>query len=163
LAGTLNYDCAATSWGPNRLDVFVVGIDDALWHRSFDNGWNAWQSLGGPKIILNVPPFGQLVDSQLTSGPAAVSWGPNRIDAFAQGADGAIWHIFWDGSGSWSDWKSLGGIFISPPAVSSWGPRRLDVFGVRTDSALFHKSWDNGWSDWESLGKPPLYFHILVR
>jgi hypothetical protein len=26
-----------------------------------------------------------------------VSWGPNRIDCFAEGEDGALWHIWRDG------------------------------------------------------------------
>ena len=29
------------------------------------------------------------------SSPAAVSWGPNRIDVFARGTDNALWHKFW--------------------------------------------------------------------
>jgi hypothetical protein len=40
-----------------RLDLFVRGQDNALWHRTFDgNRWSNWESLGGV----------------LTSGPAAV-------------------------------------------------------------------------------------------
>jgi len=41
-------------------------------------GWSDWMDLGG----------------QLTSEPAAVSWGPNRIDVFARGTDNALWHIY---------------------------------------------------------------------
>jgi hypothetical protein len=28
-------------------------------------------------------------------GPAAVSWGPNRIDTFVIGTDSAMWHKWW--------------------------------------------------------------------
>jgi serine protease AprX len=29
------------------------------------------------------------------SNPAAVSWGPSRIDVFAIGGDHAMWHRWW--------------------------------------------------------------------
>ena len=97
----------------------------------FDSS-SAWESLGGTT----------------TSAPAAVSWGPNRIDVFARGTDSALWHKWF--AGSWSDWESLGGILTSGPAVCSWASARLDVFVRGTDSALWHKWWDGSWSDWES-------------
>ncbi len=81
-----------SSWGQNRLDVFVRGKDSALWHLPYNAGWGTWESLGG----------------ELTSEPCAVSWGPNRIDVFARGKDGALLHKIWDGT-KWSKWESLGG------------------------------------------------------
>lgn len=56
---------AVSSWGGNRLDVFALGMDNALWHKWFTGSWSDWESLGG----------------QLTSGPAG-----SRIDVFARGA-----------------------------------------------------------------------------
>jgi hypothetical protein len=41
-------------------------------------GWSSWESLGGI----------------LTSAPAAVSWGPNRIDVFARGPRRDLIHTF---------------------------------------------------------------------
>ncbi len=50
----------AASWGERRLDVFVRGGDNALWHKAWDGtGWSQWASLGG----------------FLTSDPGVVSWG----------------------------------------------------------------------------------------
>ena len=50
---------AVSSWAPNRLDTFVRGTDDALWHKWWDGAsWSGWESLGGV----------------LTSEPAGVSW-----------------------------------------------------------------------------------------
>lgn len=43
-----------------------------------DRGWSSWESLGGI----------------LTSAPAAVSWGPNRIDVFARGPRRDLIHTF---------------------------------------------------------------------
>jgi hypothetical protein len=40
--------------------------------------------------------------------PAAVSWGANRLDVFAVGEDGQMYHKAWD-NGSWSpSWDALG-------------------------------------------------------
>lgn len=48
-------------------------------HRNWNGmSWSGWQSLGG--II--------------TSDPGAVSWGGNRLDVFARGADSHLWHIY---------------------------------------------------------------------
>ena len=83
------------------MDVFAVGTDHAVWHRSWQGaGWSGWQSLGG------------LVDSP----PEVVAWGPGRIDLFAVGTDHAMWHRWWSG-GSWGGWESLGGVIDSPPSV----------------------------------------------
>jgi hypothetical protein len=37
---------AASSWGADRLDVFAVGVDDAIWHRWWDGTrWVDWERL----------------------------------------------------------------------------------------------------------------------
>ena len=105
LGGLLSVLPAAVSWGPNRLDVFVIGRDNALWHRSNDGtNWAAWESLGGLH----------------TSPPAAVTSGANRIDVFVKAADNSIRHRTYDGS-NWAPWESLGGTMISAAAAVTWG------------------------------------------
>ena len=137
LGGVLTSDPDVSSWGPNRLDVFVRGTDNAMWHKWWDgSAWRGWESLGGTQ----------------TSGPGAVSWGPNRIDCFVRGTDNALWHKWWDGS-RWRGWDSLGGVLTSDPTVCSWGSNRLDVFARGTDNALWHRWWDgSAWRGWERLG-----------
>ena len=137
LGGALTSAPAVSSWQPNRLDVFVRGTDNALYHKYWNGSqWIDWESLGGV----------------LTSAPAAVSWGSNRIDVFVRGTDNALYHKYWNGS-QWIDWESLGGELTSAPAVASWATNRLDVFVKGTDNALYHKYWNGSqWSDWESLG-----------
>ena len=134
LGGVLTSGPGVCSWSSGRLDVFVRGTDNALWHKWFSNGWSGWESLGGI----------------LTSDPVAVSWGPNRIDVFVRGTDNALWHKWF--SNGWSGWESLGGVLTSGAGVSSWASGRLDVFVRGTDNALWHKWFSNGWSGWESLG-----------
>jgi len=182
LGGLLESPPRVVAWAPNRLDIFVVGTDSALWHRWWDgSSWGGWESLGGilaspPEVVswntnrLDVFALGtdhalwhrwwdgsswggwESLGGILTSPVSAVSWAPNRLDVFGLGTDNALWHRWWDGS-SWGGWESLGGILTSPPKAVAWGPNRLDVFGLGTDYALWHRWWDGAsWGGWESLG-----------
>jgi hypothetical protein len=128
---------AVSSWGSSRLDLFVRGTDNALWHRSWDGtAWSVWDSLGGI----------------LTSDPSAVSQGVNSIDVFVRGTDNAIWHRSWNGT-TWTWWDSVGGIATSRPAAASWSAGHLDFVVRGTDNGLWHRSWNGaGWSQWDSVG-----------
>jgi hypothetical protein len=136
LGGVLASGPDVSSWAPERLDVFVHGTDNQLWHRWYDGTWSpGYEPLGGV----------------LTAGPGAVSWSQGRIDVFVRGGDNQLWHLWYDGS--WSAWEPLGGVLASGPDVSSWAPGRLDVFVQGTDNQLWHKWWDGtSWSHWEPLG-----------
>ena len=124
------------SWATGRLDLFVRGTDNALWHAFWTGTrWSPFENLGGV----------------LSSDPTAISWGPNRLDVFARGKDNQLWHKLWSGSG-WSNWEPLGGVLSSGPTVASWGPGRLDVFVQGTDNGLWHKFYAGAWSAWEPLG-----------
>jgi hypothetical protein len=149
---------SASSWAPNRIDVFARGIEGEVWHKAWDGSqWipypdspDHWERLGG----------------QIVGPPAAVCWGSDRIDVFARGTDGAVWHKAWDGSqwipypDSSDHWERLGGQIVGPPVAVSWGLNRIDVFARGIDGAVWHKAWDvTQWipypdsSDhWELLG-----------
>jgi glucose/arabinose dehydrogenase len=134
LGGATNDSPAVASWSAGRLDVFVRGTDNQLWHKWYANGWSGWEPLGGA----------------LTSGPAAASWSAGRLDVFARGPDNQLWHKWYQGG--WSSWEPLGGATFDSPAAASWSAGRLDVFVRGTDNQLWHKWWANGWSGWEPLG-----------
>jgi hypothetical protein len=81
LGGTLTSAPAVASWGPNRLDVFVRGQDDGLWHKSWNGTkWSDWD---------------QPITGKFQGAPAAVSWGPDRIDVFVRGMDNHVGHAWW--------------------------------------------------------------------
>ncbi len=123
-ASQITSDPAVASWGAGRLDCFVRGTDNALWHKWYDGSWSGWESLGG----------------SLTSDPAVASWGAGRLDCFVRGTDNALWHKWYDGS--WHGWEQLGANQIaSGPAAVSWGSNRIDCFARGTDNALWHKWW----------------------
>jgi hypothetical protein len=143
-----SYPPAAVSWAANRLDIFGLGTDEAMYHKAWDgSSWRPsitdWERLGG---ILRSP-------------QSVASWAANRLDIFGLGTDKAMYHKWFDRGWrpSITDWERLGGICASPPAAVSWGSNRLDIFGLGTDKAIFHKAWDGSrWhpstTDWERLG-----------
>ena len=136
LGGVLTSGVGAASWAANRLDCFVKGTDNHMWHKWWNGAWNGWEDLGG--VIDGIP--------------AAVSWGPNRIDCFVRGMDNHMWHKWWSG-GAWHGWEDLGGIILSSPSVASWGPNRLDCFARGMNGHMWHKWWNGAaWSGWEDLG-----------
>jgi Repeat of unknown function (DUF346)/Abnormal spindle-like microcephaly-assoc'd, ASPM-SPD-2-Hydin len=137
LGGYLTSGPAVASWGPNRLDVFVRGPFNNLYHKSWNGtSWSAYENLGGT----------------LTSDPAAVSPAPGRIDVFVRGPDNALWHMSFHDN-AWSGWESLSGWLTSGPSVASWAANRLDVFVRGPFNNLYHKSWDGqSWTPYENLG-----------
>lgn len=123
LGGVLTSAPAAVSWGPNRIDVFVRGQNNSLWHKWWDGSrWSEWEDLGGGVI---------------TSGPGAASTASNRLEVFARGANNQLLFRTWNGI-TWSGWRSLGGEITSEPAAVSWGGNRLDVFARGLNNHLWH-------------------------
>jgi hypothetical protein len=171
----------AVSWGPNRIDVFVLGTDDHVGHMWWDGAkWNGWQDLGGP--FASAPAVASWAAGRLDlfirgndSGlwhrawngqwtawekpiqgvfkddPTAVSWGPNRIDVLVRGVDDHVGHMSWTGS-NWHGWDALGGTVTSAPTIASWAPNRLDAFVRGSDTGLHHIRWaGSSWNTWEKL------------
>ena len=139
LGGTCLYRPAAVSCDPNRMDVFVVGSDKALWTRAWNgSSWSDWASLGG----------------SLTSAPTAVTLGSGRIHVFARGSDGAVWCRALTG-GTWANWFSIGGTPAagSSPAVVAYNGVQLDVFIRGTDDHIWHwATFGPRQLPWEDLG-----------
>src|SRR5205085_1458929 len=98
--------------------------DSSLWHRAGVGPQDLKESLGG----------------KLTYGPAVASWGPDRLDVFYRGEDGALYQKYFDGqtvtqldgSQTWV-WKgpvklTADNTIYSHVTAVSWGPNRIDVF-----------------------------------
>jgi len=73
LGGVSHYEPGAVSWGPNRLDVFVVGTDAAVYHMYSNDDSNTWYPAGNNW---------ERVGGNAASAPSVVSWGPDRLDVF---------------------------------------------------------------------------------
>ena len=79
-----------------------------------------------------------------------------RLEVFAQGTDGGVWHIWQTApNNGWSGWATMGGVITSDPVVGRNQDGRLEVFARGTDGAVWH-NWqsvpNNGWSGWATLG-----------
>ena len=135
------------SWGPNRLDAFVLGTNRAVFHKWFNGAW-------GPSITgyENMGGIAECV-------PQAVAWSPNRLDLFLTGTDSALYHKWFDGTAwgpSVTGYEYMGGVILGDPRVVSWGPNRLDVFVVGSDHGLYHKWFNGAWgpsvTGYENMG-----------
>ncbi len=131
----VKYGPAVTSRNSGNLDLFAVGETGTVFHRLWSGRWYNWLPLGGVA----------------TASPAAVSWGPGRLDVFVRGVDNQLHHKWYDGN-AWSGWEGLGGCLSDAPAASSWGAGRIDVFVRGCDGVIYHKWFEGGWSAWESMG-----------
>ncbi len=94
------------------------------------------------------------------AGQVVASNADGRLEVFAAGDDGNMWHM-WQISSffgqviGWSDWASLGAPFdvgfSSPPAVVLNGDGRLELFAAGSDGHVAH-IWqavpNGGWSNW---------------
>src|SRR3989441_7422925 len=79
-ADTARASGPVVAWAPDRLDVFVIGADRALYHK----WWNgaAW----GPSLAGAY----EKLDGICLTRPEVVAWGPNRLDMFVGGEDSAL-------------------------------------------------------------------------
>jgi hypothetical protein len=141
------------------LQVFVVGSDGALWQISQNTPsgtWSGWSSHG-------VPPN----SGGLTLRPAVAASADGRLEVFAVGVDGALWHI-WETSTAnvWSGWLSHGtanGVKLhdlwGSPVVAANSEGCLELFSIGSDNAVWHL-WqiapNGGWTPtWLSHRTPP--------
>ena len=145
---------ACCSWGGNRLDLFVCGSDNQLWHKWIDDKGitHDWESRGGG----------------LSSGPTATAlMAKGRIDVFVRAPDRSIWvNTLTEGHtdhGKWSGWKSYGGRSLSgPSACSRVGSLQVFVFGE--DGKIWSRS--DASEVWHELPPPNLplnWFRIQIR
>jgi hypothetical protein len=133
---------AIASWAPGRLDFFVRGADDYLWHRRYvDNSLGAtWHRRG---------------DGWFTGKPSAVSWGDKRIDIVVRGMDGSVWRLPYDNG--WGNWARIGGVGTIPedafPTIASYESEHLVVLARGMDGLLWSNSFvDGAWLEWDVLG-----------
>lgn len=127
-----------------RIDIFVRGADNALWHRWRENGvWNWWVSRGGV----------------LTSGPDAIGTtsmvGTLEIKVVVRGADNGLYMLTYRPTSS--RWESLGqapGGAAGDPSIARWG---IDFFELVTRSMSADKVYSNSfmrgaWRGWQDMG-----------
>lgn len=99
-AGGLQSTPALARNQEGRLELLVVGADGALWHiwqTKINNGWSGWFSHGAPP------------NATLKTAPALALNEAGRLELFAVGTDGKLWHVWQlQQNGGWGDWFSHG-------------------------------------------------------
>lgn len=140
-------------------DAYSLGLKYDLVNQYALRGvgiWNLNYGGGAPELwaelrshfATNWTPLG----GKLQLGADDASWAAGRIDAFAVGLDGAVWHRAYNGA-AWQPWESVGGKATSDPAAVSPSANRVDFFVRGADGALWHRWWNStAWSSWENLG-----------
>jgi len=128
---------SAVSWGSNRIDVFTLGADYAVWHNAWNgSAWSSWHSLGG----------------MFTGRPTAVSAALNQIDVFAVDANHTLQHKTWNGS-TWGDWTSMELQSYSTVKACSSALNQVNVFALGNNSSCWYRGWNGfSWTPWVLLG-----------
>lgn len=97
-----------------------------------------------------------------TSGMAATSWSPGRLDLLGRGADGHVWHRVWlDPQGWQAPWTAIGapvGGVAAGARVSAVAsrPGRLDIVVIGHDRQCWLRSWDDAAGGWRSADFQPV-------
>jgi hypothetical protein len=141
LGGVLSSDPGGVSWGPPdrrpgvspapRIDLFVRGTDNAVWHRWFDTDrWFGWESLG------TVPSGG------LASAPAVAATEVGDLDVFGLTGDTSLQHRpYFQG---WLGWRAEGNAYWTPQwtygvgTISASFLQGVEVFMVAGDGSVWH-------------------------
>ena len=123
---------AAVSSGPNRIDLFARGNDDALWQSTFDGQyWSSWVQ--------------RTTANQLTSSPTVTSWGPGRLDVFWRDRTSSLSQLSSvDGGRYWVSTRLDASVGSSPTAVSR-GPGQIDVLYNGAGGVTSWMHYDHGW------------------
>ena len=124
---------AVISRDTTSFDLFVRGLDNALWWRHIPSGgtWGAWNSLGGG----------------LSSSPAVAAYGTNYLQVNARGNDGALWSRWSNNGGSsWTSWyKPIAGKLLEgtgPASCVAGNEQYLFVTGM--SGAMYWSHWTLG-------------------
>jgi hypothetical protein len=130
--------------------VVVQGQDNAVWHLYFEQGWSAWESLGG--IV--------------TAAPTCCWWwdAPTpTFHVFARGQDSQLWHKYFEyvqGEGTWQEWNNdppalPGRVMSSAPVAVVAAADTVDVFAGSAGAEVWKTRWipgsTGGWQPWISL------------
>ena len=113
--GALTSDIVVERNADGRLELFVRGTDNAVWHKwqiAPNSSWSGWASEGG------------VITSSITVGRNA----DGRLELFVRGTDGAVWHKWQTApSNGWSGWASQGGVITSNITIGINADGRLEL------------------------------------
>ena len=157
----------AVSRAPDKLDVFVVGLDQrvytAAWEPADGENWRGWWPIEGVRVLPASPVH-------------CIARSRDKLDIFVTDVDGVIRTAAWDPmvSAEWRGWWEINGGRAAPGApvtVASRSEDKLDVFVVGLDQRVYTAAWEpadgenwRGWWPIEGVRVPPASpVHCIVR
>lgn len=147
----------------------TLQIQQVIWNRrvwTVGRNWRAYSGSAGPHLDhahVELTWHGarhltvELIDATLSTEDDEMEVtvpSSDRIDVFARGDNGEVWHRWFSlKTFSWSEWESLGGQCVGAPSAT-WFHGSLSVFVRGTDDALWQRTYtpSGGWGDWVRLG-----------
>jgi murein DD-endopeptidase MepM/ murein hydrolase activator NlpD len=111
-----------------RLEVFLLGSDQAMWHGyqvSPNSGWASFSSMGGSSA----------------ANPSVARNADGRLELFALNTNGTMWHQWQQAPNTgWAGWYALGGVWPANTMLATPANRdgRLELFAVGTDAQIWH-------------------------
>jgi len=94
LGGMLASPPGAVSPGSERMQVYVLGMDGAIWYRTYDTVWGAWLRLETPDGMAG------------NAFPVLASPPTGGVDIYLAGTEKRIWWIHHNGT-AWGSWSSI--------------------------------------------------------
>ncbi|WP_328447237.1 hypothetical protein [Amycolatopsis sp. NBC_00438] len=155
---------------PTGIDVYVRGVDNALYQRSYSKRWSDWKRLGGtltdsPSVTADGTVFVRGADGQVWQRTSAGQWSglgapggkpiygrPGAATSTSgtvvavRTADDSVWTRTKTG-GTWSDWTGIGGTVSSSPTLVAVGAK-VALTASASDYSLWANEWSGTWAGW---------------
>lgn len=138
---------AMVSPGANKFDIYIRGIDNAVWLQRYENAvWSpsmtTWTSIGGQVVgrVAAVSRATDQVDLFVREKPAVLEEQATRICTKARYQSN-----WWPSQTQWSCFTDFN--TLEWPSATSTDPGRLHVFAVGANRRVYEKAWTSaaGW------------------
>lgn len=147
----LNGSPAAASFGPGRVDVFVIAADNSIYNGAWNGSTFKWQKW----LRAQVDSSGSPIVWQWK--PAAESWKPGSFHIMLVDTKGRLRDC---GGDSYVGWGACGGwglppggiIFTGSPSIVNLGDERLLISARGSDGQAWTLLWNKGFGPWVRSG-----------
>ena len=139
-------------WGGRLATVRLTGRADDGSTVTQDVSGSSLRSCGSASGFRTT--YATVSSTWITTGaPAAVRWPDERLDVFARGPQGDLYHRTYTFPGRWTPWESFGGVIVGGPAVERRPSGAIVVWARSVTNRLYSGTYQGGtWRGWTSYG-----------